>query len=91
MWRVIVVISSRLTGMGHVAVTLIDWIARTRACIVWTGATVNDIISFTLSEPLSSFPLPVLLALTISEVSLVITFRLSIVADIDPLVIMNLD
>jgi hypothetical protein len=86
MWRIVVVISPRLTGMGHVTVTLVDWVTRARACIRRTGATVNNIASFAVSQSLSPFSLPVLLA----ELSLMITFRLPIVADIHPLVIVDL-
>jgi len=90
-WRVVVVISSRLTRMEHVTVTLVDWVTRARACIWRTDATVNNITSFALSQSLSPFSLPVLLAFTIAKLSLMITFRLPIAADIHPLVVVNLD
>ena len=82
--------------MGQIAVTLVDdrvaW-ARTRVR-KGTGATLNDITSLALAHSLSSFSFPFLLAVSITEFSFGITFRLSVVAQIrggsHPLVIVQL-
>ena len=72
--------------MGHIAVTLVDdrvaWV-RTRVRR-GAGATLDDISSLALAFPhsLSSFSFPFLLAVSIAEFPFVITFRLSVVAQI---------
>jgi len=82
--RHVIAVSSGLTGMGQIAVTFVDRVAWARTSVRGTGATLNDISSFTLSLPLpqslSSFSFPLLLAVSIAEFSFVVTFRLHVVA-----------
>ena len=87
-WHVVVVVSSRLARVGHVAVTIVDCVARTGTGVGWWGATaLDDVTSFALPFPLplawsmSSFSLPFLVALSVAELSVVLTFRRPIVAD----------
>jgi hypothetical protein len=106
-WHVVVVIPSRLAGMGHVAITFVYRVARARVCIGWRTATALDnIISFALPFPLtrspSSFSLPVMVTLSVTEfsvtefsvteLSLVLALGCSIIADAGshPLMAMNL-
>jgi hypothetical protein len=73
--------------MGHVAVPIIDCVARARVRIGGRSATtLDDITSFALALPLtrwsSPFSFPVLVALSVTELSLVLTFGPYIVADV---------
>jgi hypothetical protein len=87
---VVVVVASGVAGMRHIAVAIVDGVA--------SATTLGDLISFALPFPLSwslsSFTLPVLVALSVAEVSIVLTFGRHIVADIrarpHPLMTMNL-
>lgn len=97
MWRVVVVISSRLAGMGHVAITIVYRVAGAGVRIGWRSATALDnIIPFALPFPLtrslSPFSFPVLVALSVTELSLMLTLGCSIIADArsHPLMGMNL-
>ena len=84
--------------MGHVAVAIVDNVARARARVGRSATTLGDFTSFAfafpLSWPLPSFTLPVLVALSIAELSVVLAFGRPIVAEIcsrpHPLVIVNL-
>jgi hypothetical protein len=86
MWHVIVVVPSRLAGMGHVAVTIVDCVAGARVRIGRTATALDDIAPFTLpfplARPLSSVSFPVLVALSVTELSLVLAFGRYIVPDI---------
>jgi hypothetical protein len=88
-WRiVVVVVRSRLAaGMRHVAVALVDCVARARVCVRrWSAAALDDIaavaLALPLARPLSPFAVPVLVALALAEVSVVLTFGPYIVADV---------
>jgi len=91
-WHIVVEIPSVLASMGHVAITLVYRVARARVCIGWRSATALDnIISFALpfplTRPLSPFPFPVLVA-----ISVMLALGCSIIADgrTHPLMVMNL-
>lgn len=97
MWHIIVVIPSRFTGMGHVAIAIVYRVARTRVRIGWRAATALDnIISFAVTLPItrsrSPFSVPVLVAFSVTELSLVLALGRSIIADSrsHPLMVMNL-
>lgn len=86
MWRVIVVIPSRLANMRHVAITFVYRVARTRVRIGWrTTTALDNIISFALPFPLTRPPspvsLPVLVALSVAELSLMLALGCSIIPD----------
>lgn len=92
MWRIVVVIPSRLAGMGHVAITIVYSVARARVRIGWRTATALDnIISFALPFPftrsLSPFSFPVLVTFTLA-----LALGCSIIANArsHPLMVMNL-
>jgi hypothetical protein len=83
--------------MGHVAITFVYRVARARVGIGWRTATaLNNIISFALPFPLmrppSPFSSPVLVALSVAELSLMLALGCSIIADArsHPLMVMNL-
>jgi len=99
MWCIIAV-SSGLTRLRRIPVTFFErvawWWAKAR--VRGAGATLNDIsslaLSLSLAQSLSSFSFPFLLAVSIAEFSIVLTFGLSVVVRVHggshPLVIVNL-
>jgi len=95
---VVVVVASGVAGMRHIAIAIVDGVARARTRVGRSATTLGDLISFALPFPLSwslsAFTLPVLVALSVAEVSIVLTFGRHIVADIrarpHPLMTMNL-
>jgi len=98
-WHVVVVVPSRLARVGHVAITIVDCVARAGTHVGWRGATaLDDVTPFALPFPLplawsmSSLSLPFLVPLSVAELAVVLTFRRPIVADArsQPLVVMNL-
>jgi hypothetical protein len=83
---VVVVVPPRLAGMGHVAITIVDCVARARVGI-GRGATALDddasfALSFPLARPLSPLSFPLLVALSVTELSLVLAFGRYIVPDV---------
>ena len=85
--------------MRHVAVAIVDGVTRARAGVGRRGATaladfVSLALAFPISRSLSSFALPVLLALSVAELSVVLTVGRPIIADVcgrpHSLVIMNM-
>jgi hypothetical protein len=89
--------SRRLAGMGHVAIAVVYRVARARVRIGWRTATaLDDLISFALPFPLAwslpPFSFPVLVALSVTELSLVLALGCTVIADgrSHPLMVMHL-
>jgi hypothetical protein len=83
--------------MGHVAIAVVYRVARARVRIGgWTTTALDNVISFALPFPFARSPppfaFPVLVAVSVAELSVVLALGCTVIADArsHPLMVMNL-